>query len=120
MEYGGYMDKVSTELVGLWQSLQGMTKREALLRLKSMTPEGQRVALGGLRQLKLERDGQQRLEVGDVVYPTAPPVSTKKVPYTLLLPPAMLEAVKGAVELDGSSVSQFIRSAVADKLRGRK
>jgi len=70
--------------------------------------------------LKLERDGQQRLDVGDVVYAAAPPASTKKVPYTLLLPPALLEAVKGAVELEGSSVSQFIRSAIADKLKGRK
>ena len=113
------MDKKTSELLTLFQSVKGMTKGAALGEIKSLTVKGQGLALSALRLEKLERDGQQRLDVGDVVYPK-PPARAKKVPYTLLLPPAMLEAVKDAVELDGLSVSQFIRSAVADKLRGRE
>lgn len=113
------MDKKTAELLSLLQSVNGMTKGAALAEIKSLTAKGQAMALSALRLEKLEREGQLRLGVGDA--PRASPESkANKVPYTLLMPPALLEAVKAAVELEGLSVSQFIRSAVADKLRGRK
>lgn len=111
------MDKNAADLLQLFQVMHGLSKKEALGRLKSLSPEGQRLTLATMRKLKLEQDGQLRLDVGAVTY-AKPPERAKKVPYTLLLPPMMLEAVKDAVELDGSSVSQFIRTAIADKLKG--
>ena len=110
------MDKSTAELLQLFQVMHGLSKKEALARLKALSPEGQRLTLATMRKLKLEQDGQMRLDVGAVTY-ASPPDRAKKVPYTLLLPPMLLDAVKDAVELDGSSVSQFIRTAIADKLK---
>lgn len=106
------MDKKTTALLNALQTQNKLTKREALTFLKGLTPDGQEA----LRlQLKLERDGQQRLP--QFAYPEPPATSrAKKVAYTLLLPPDMLEAVKDAAERDGSSASQFIRTAIAKQL----
>jgi hypothetical protein len=111
------MDKNAADLLQLFQIMHGLSKKEALVRLKALSPEGQRLTLATMRKLKLEQDGHQmRLDVGAATY-ASPPERAKKVPYTLLLPPMLLDAVKDAVELDGSSVSQFIRTAIADKLK---
>lgn len=44
---------------------------------------------------------------------------TKK-PYTLLLPPSMLEALVERANVDGASVSHHIRTAIAAYLKGGK
>lgn len=105
------MDKRSTELLGLLQTVRRHPKKNALAIMRGLAPEGQ-VAL--LDALRLERNGQQRLSV-DMAAPTPPP-RAKKVAYSLLLPPDMLDAVKTAADRDGSSASQFIRTAIAKQL----
>ncbi|MDF1653144.1 ribbon-helix-helix domain-containing protein, partial [Pseudomonas aeruginosa] len=43
----------------------------------------------------------------------------KKVPYTLLMPPDQLEALRNLAEKDDTSVSHHIRQAVRAYLRTR-
>lgn len=105
------MDKRSTELLGLLQTVRRHSKKDALAIMRGLAPEGQ-VAM--LEALRLERNGQRRLPV-DMVAPTLP-TRAKKVAYSLLLPPDMLDAVKAAADRDGSSASQFIRTAIAKQL----
>ena len=68
-----------------------------------------------LSKLRLEALGQRRLDVGPAPL-TVYRERSKKVSYSLLLPPDMLEAVKDAADRDGSSASQFIRTAIARQL----
>lgn len=105
------MDKRSTELLDLLQVVRRHSKKDALGIMRGLTPEGQ-VAL--LDALRIERKGQQRLPMA-MPDPTPDP-RPKKVAYSLLLPPEMLEAVKAAADRDGSSASQFIRTAIAKQL----
>lgn len=105
------MDKRSTELLDLLQVVRRHPKKEALCIMRGLTPEGQ-VSL--LEALRLERKGQQRLPMA-MPDPTPAP-RPKKIAYSLLLPPEMLEAVKAAADRDGSSASQFIRTAIAKQL----
>jgi len=105
------MDKRSTELLDLLQSVRRHSKKDALAIMRGLSPEGQ-VAL--LDALRFERNGQQRLPVG--AFDPVPAARPKKVAYSLLLPPDMLEAVKAAADRDGSSASQFIRTAIARQL----
>ncbi|MNG27017.1 hypothetical protein D3C84_1120780 [compost metagenome] len=48
----------------------------------------------------------------------AKPMREIKKPYTLLLPPSMLEAIAVRASEDGSSVSHHIRAAIAAYLKG--
>lgn len=105
------MDKRSTELLDLLQVVRRHSKKDALGIMRGLTPEGQ-VAL--LDALRIERKGQQRLPMA-MPDPTPAP-RPKKVAYSLLLPPEMLEAVKAAADRDGSSASQFIRTAISKQL----
>lgn len=105
------MDKRSTELLDLLQVVRRHSKKDALGIMRGLTPGGQ-VAL--LDALRIERQGQQRLPMA-MPDPTPAP-RPKKVAYSLLLPPEMLEAVKAAADRDGSSASQFIRTAIAKQL----
>lgn len=105
------MDKRSTELLDLLQVVRRHSKKDALGIMRGLTPEGQ-VSL--LEALRLERKGQQRLPMA-MPDPTPAP-RAKKIAYSLLLPPEMLEAVKAAADRDGSSASQFIRTAIAKQL----
>lgn len=105
------MDKRSTELLDLLQVVRRHSKKDALAIMRGLTPEGQVSLLDALR---IERKGQQRLPMA---MPDPTPVPRpKKVAYSLLLPPEMLEAVKAAADRDGSSASQFIRTAIAKQL----
>ena len=54
--------------------------------------------------------------------PAAPAASVKakKVPYTVLLPPAMLEDLKDLSEVDGDPVSHHIRTAIKAYLSRRR
>lgn len=105
------MDKRSTELLDLLQVVRRHSKKDALGIMRGLTPEGQ-VAL--LDALRLERKGQQRLPMA--MPEPSPAPRAKKVAYSLLLPPEMLDAVKAAADRDGSSASQFIRTAIAKQL----
>lgn len=105
------MDKRSTELLDLLQVVRRHSKKDALAIMRGLTPEGQVSLLDALR---IERKGQQRLPMA-MPDPTPSP-RPKKVAYSLLLPPEMLEAVKAAADRDGSSASQFIRTAIAKQL----
>lgn len=105
------MDKRSTELLDLLQVERRHSKKDALAIMRGLTPEGQVSLLDALR---IERKGQQRLPMA-MPDPTPAP-RPKKVAYSLLLPPEMLEAVKAAADRDGSSASQFIRTAIARQL----
>lgn len=105
------MDKASREFVAVFKAYQGCTEAEAIKALKAMSKEGQQAVLA---QIKLEARGQQRLPMA-MSDPTPAP-RAKKVSYSLLLPPEMLEAVKAAADRDGSSASQFIRTAIARQL----
>lgn len=105
------MDKRSTELLDLLQVVRRHSKKDALAIMRGLTPEGQVSLLDALR---IERKGQQRLPMA-MPDPTPAP-RPKKVAYSLLLPPEMLEAVKAAADRDGSSASQFIRTAIAKQL----
>lgn len=105
------MDRRSTELLDLLQVVRRHSKKDALGIMRGLTPEGQ-VAL--LDALRLERKGQQRLPMA-MPDPTPAP-RAKKIACSLLLPPEMLEAVKAAADRDGSSASQFIRTAIVKQL----
>lgn len=78
-------------------------------------------------QAKLRADGQQALPLdpprkGVRKAPESPATPRKEVkkPYTLLLPPSMLEALTERSNADGASVSHHIRAAIAAYLRGGK
>lgn len=103
------MDKASREFVAAFKAYQGCTEADAIKALKSTSKEGQQAVLA---QIKLEARGQQRLPISDPM----PAPRAKKVSYSLLLPPDMLDAVKAAADRDGSSASQFIRTAIAKQL----
>jgi len=103
------MDKASREFVAAFKAYQGCSEAEAIKALKATSKEGQQAVLA---QIKLEQRGQQRLPIS---VPASVP-RAKKVSYSLLLPPDMLDAVKAAADRDGSSASQFIRTAIAKQL----
>ena len=105
------MDKASREFVAAFKAYQRCSEAEAIKVLKKTSREGQQAILA---QIKLETRGQQRLPMA-MPDPTPAP-RAKKVSYSLLLPPEMLEAVKAAADRDGSSASQFIRTAIAKQL----
>lgn len=78
-------------------------------------------------QAKLRADGQQALPLdppqkGVRKAPESPAKPRKEIkkPYTLLLPPSMLEALTERSNADGDSVSHHIRAAIAAYLRGGK
>lgn len=105
------MDKRATELLDLLQTVRRHPKKNALAIMRGLAPEGQFALLDALR---LERNGQQRLPMA--MPDPSPAPRAKKVSYSLLLPPEMLDAVKAAADRDGSSASQFIRTAIAKQL----
>lgn len=105
------MDKASREFVAAFKAYQGCSEAEAIKALKATSKEGQQAVLA---QIKLEHRGQQRLPISVSVPASVP--RAKKVSYSLLLPPDMLDAVKAAADRDGSSASQFIRTAIAKQL----
>lgn len=108
------MDKRSAELLDLLQKVRRYSRKKAFDVMRGLAPEGQ---VSMLEALRLEHKGQQRLPMAIADPMPAPrPPRAKKVAYSLLLPPDMLEAVKAAADRDGSSASQFIRTAIAKHL----
>lgn len=126
------MNQTSKELLKLLQEVRRHTKKDALVVMKGLTPEGQNSLLAELRMRVLEASGQSRLPLGSretfrdaPAAPAAPAASVasvkaKKVPYTVLLPPAMLEDLKDLSEVDGDPVSHHIRTAIKAYLSRRR
>lgn len=90
---------------------KGWAKSQAVAHVKALSDSG---LISAYDHLTLEARGQQRLPMATPDPNPAP--RAKKVSYSLLLPPEMLEAVKAAADRDGSSASQFIRTAIAKQL----
>ena len=114
------------ELLRLLVELDGLSKAAAKQVLNGIALDSRFALLHELRQRKLERSGQARLPLGrlvDGVFVPAKPAEraskAKKVPYTLLLPPEQLDALRALAERDDSSVSHHIRQAIRAYLRSR-
>lgn len=120
------MNQAAKELLKLLQEVRGQTKKDALAIMRGLTPEGQNSLLAELRMRALEASGQSLLPLGSRETfreaPAAPAASlkAKKVPYTVLLPPAMLEDLKDLSEVDGDPVSHHIRTAIKAYLSRRR
>lgn len=109
------MNQTSKELLKLLQEVRKHSKKDALSIMRGLTPDGQHSLLVELRRAALEFAGQTQLPLGVRSVPAEPlPVSSraKKVPYTVLLPPSMLDALKHLSETDGDPVSHHIRTAI--------
>ena len=111
------MNSDSKELLDLLQKVRRHSKRDAMAIMRGLAPEGQRSLLLELRRIYLEARGQRTLPLfpsvpSEASKPSRATHKAKMVPYSLLLPPVMLEALKGMSELDGASVSHHIRVAI--------
>lgn len=89
---------------------KGWAKSEAAKHVKGLTGASLQALYD---QLALEARGQAVLPMD---MPVKAPTKASKVAYSLLLPPDMLEEVKAAADRDGSTASQFIRTAIAKQL----
>lgn len=109
------------EAISLLIEFEGMSRAAARRVVSEATNESLSDSLAKLRRLKLERNGQQsmKLPLSAPVASSKPRSKTKKVPYTLLLPPEQLEALRVRSEADDSSVSHHIRQAIRMYLRSR-
>lgn len=115
------------ELLDLLMHVDGHSKAAAKNVFNGITPEGRLALLHELRRKKLEREGQGRLSLEGKVRAAqqaaekAPQSAgkAKKVPYTLLLPPEQLDALRSLAERDDSSVSHHIRQAIRGYLRSK-
>lgn len=109
------------ELVELLRKHEGLSKQAALRAVSESAPDSLEAALAKLRIVELESSGQLPLPVPAPSVAAAeavsPPARPKKVPYTLLLPPAMLEALKALSDVDGAPVSHHIRQAIKGYLK---
>lgn len=117
------MNQASKELLKLLQEVRRHTKKDALAIMRGLTPEGQNSLLAELRMRSREASGQSRLPLGTRETSREAPVASvkaKKVPYTVLLPPTMLEALKDLSEIDGDPVSHHIRTAIKAYLSRRR
>jgi len=113
------MDTSTKELLHYMQTLEGYSKKSALAILKGLTHQGQTAYLHKLRAQHLaSRDRLKGVSSSsDAIKAT---VGVKKVPYSLLLPPSMLDALRSLSERDGSSVSHHIRAAIKSYLSRNK
>jgi len=109
------------ELIDLLVEFEGLSRAGAKRAVNESSSESIASSLTVLRRKKLESNGQQQINLGSVAPVVAPePRSkSKKVPYTLLLPPEQLAALKAVSEADDSSVSHHIRQAIRAYLRKR-
>jgi hypothetical protein len=115
------MQPKTKELFTLLQEVNRLSKKEALTVINGLTGEGQAALANDLRRKKLEIQGQKRLPLPmpPVAAPKAP-VKANKVPYTVLLPQAMIDGLKGLSEADWASVSHHIRTAIKAYLDRRR
>lgn len=109
------------ELVELLRKHEGLSKQAALRAVAEASPDSLEASLVKLRMVELESLGQLPLPVsspsGAAAEAVSSPARPKKVPYTLLLPPAMLEGLKALSDADGAPVSHHIRQAIKGYLK---
>ena len=109
------------ELVELLRKHEGLSKQAALRAVSESAADSLEAALAKLRMVDLESSGQLVLPVPAPSVAAAeagsPQPRPKKGPYTLLLPPAMLEALKAPSDEDGAPVSHHIRQAIKGYLK---
>lgn len=113
------------ELIGYLRRFEGRSKSEALQEIATCTEESLMRSLLGYRKRAVAlgtapESVSRALPAQAVVVSAADKVKAKKVPYTLLMPPEQLDALKVLAEEDGASVSHHIRQAVRLYLRGRR
>lgn len=116
------MNQTAKELLSLLQDVRRHSKKDALSIMRGLTPEGQHSLLLELRRHALESRGQGVLPIGQAAPRKAslPAVKAKKVPYTVLLPPSMIEGLKDLSDADGAPVSHHIRLAIKAYLERRR
>lgn len=109
------------EVIQLLIEFEGLSRAAARRAVNEATSSSLSDTLFRLRRLKLERNGQQsmKLPLSSPVAPPKPKSRAKKVPYTLLLPPEQLDALRAISDADDSSVSHHIRQAIRIYLRSR-
>lgn len=108
------------ELIGYIQRYEGLSKAAAIADVKTSTEVSLKRALDGYR-IKVKHDAQQAFSAQPVGLNLAalPDVGEKpkKTPYTLLMLPEQLDALKVIAARDGSSVSHHIRQAIRAYLK---
>lgn len=117
------------ELLDLLVEFEGQSRAGAKRLLAESREVDLLLALDKLRRAKLERNGQQTLPIShpaSATTPKTPPKQpaqpsqgdskAKKVPYTLLLPPSQLDALKALAEASDLAVSHHIRQAIKQYL----
>lgn len=113
------------ELIDLFVEFEGMSKAHAKRLVGDAKPFDLKKSLLALRDVKATRSAPAAVSIQPSVAPDEAkraPVResrSKKVPYTLLLPPEQLEALKVFAERDDSSVSHHIRQAIRAYLKSR-
>lgn len=108
------------ELLGLLRKHEGMSKAQAQAYIEQATEKSLSAALVKLRSL--ERVSLPAMSLPATSNSSGLPGSKrlKKVPYTLLMHPEHLEALKAIADQDASSVSHHIRQAIRSYLRAYK
>lgn len=104
IEVEGYSKAAAKRILNGIEPKSALADLERLRRHKLLMKAGQAHALA----VKGEEEGE-KVRAG----------KAKKVPYTLLMPPDQLEALRNLAEKDDTSVSHHIRQAVRSYLRTR-
>lgn len=108
------------ELIGYLQRYEGLSKAAALADVKTATEASLKRSLDAYRQ-KVRSDASRAASAPAAVLDLASVADVgerpKKTPYTLLMLPEHLEALKVIAARDGSSVSHHIRQAIRGYLK---
>lgn len=114
------------ELIDLLIEFEGMSRTAAKRVVGDAKPFDLARSLEALRNAKAMRSGSTASQPAELAEkpesidkPQVRESRSKKVPYTLLLPPEQLEALKVFAERDDSSVSHHIRQAIRLYLNSR-
>jgi hypothetical protein len=105
------------ELIDLLIEFEGMSRTAAKRVVGDAKPYDLARSLDALRKVKAMRSAPPEEPKPEVMsrgqeLPPGRESRSKKVPYTLLLPPEQLEALKVFADRDDSSVSHHIRQAI--------
>lgn len=105
------------ELIDLLIEFEGMSRTAAKRVVGDAKPYDLARSLDALRKVKAMRSAPPEEPKPAVMsrgqeLPPGRESRSKKVPYTLLLPPEQLEALKVFADRDDSSVSHHIRQAI--------
>lgn len=110
------MTPKTKELYNLLIEVNKLSKKQALTVISGLTGEGLQALANDLRRKKVHLQGLK----SPAVVPLEAPVKAKKVPYTVLLPPKMVEGLKSLSDVDGAPVSHHIRMAILAYLDKRR